>query len=443
MRVGMSRNCLILCSRLTVIATVLFFPATIGFAAVLPSITLATSANPAVYGKPLSLTASVSPGTATGKVTFYDGVAILGIGTLTAGQATLTTTLLPAGARSLKAYYSGDANNRPSTSMPFTQTITPVPGIGFAAPLSYQASPAAFGVVGDFNGDGKPDLATANFPSGPITIFLGNGDGTFQAPQATSTSFAVADMAVGDFNGDGKADLVLTGPFRPGTNVSVTVLLGNGDGTFQPAVVYPGSGMQTSSIGVSDFNGDGIPDIAVGFVGQVGIYLGNGDGTFQNVALFAANPSNFVNFIAIGDFNGDGIADVIATNAFSGTVLLGQGDGTFATVIPVGVNAAFPIAVGDFNGDGVSDLATSDGDVFLGNGDGTFFREPSLFPASSGGGSGIVLPDVNGDGVIDAVLLIADNAVVFLGNGDGTFKPSQSYNADPDAPRQSPESTSS
>jgi len=230
--------------------------------------------------------------------------------------------------------------------------------------------------VGDFNGDGKLDLAVSYYNSQApgysafVSILLGNGDGTFQKPLSYKGGNIAPPMtlpvAVGDLNGDGKLDLVVAN-FEPGT---VSVFFGNGDGTFQPHVDYatPGGAVATSVV-VADFNGDGKPDLAVTAAGGLSIYLNSGTGTFPTRKDYDAG-SGFV-YLAVGDFNGDGKLDLAAVdcpqtcqnpNGVAGSIaiLLGNGDGTFRTPVnyAVGVSPVF-VAAADLNGDGKLDLAVA------------------------------------------------------------------------------------
>jgi len=290
-------------------------------------------------------------------------------------------------------------------------------------------------VVGDLNGDGVLDLAVANIESGDVSVLLGKGDGTV----LTALNFAVgsgpksgpASVAIGDFDGDGVPDLAVANsglggvpPFETG---NISVLLGKGDGTFQSAVNFA-AGTNPFSVVVGDFNGDGVPDLAIANFGSnnISVLLGNGNGSFQEARNFSVGIGPMS--IATGDFNGDGVPDLAVANFHSNDVslLLGKGDGTFQTAISVSVgNGPFSLAVGDVNSDRALDLlvATADGvSVRLGNGDGTFLP-PRIFPAGFDPVA-VAVGDFNGDGVPDLAVanLNALDASVLLGNGDGTFQ---------------------
>ena len=233
-----------------------------------------------------------------------------------------------------------------------------------------------FVVVGDFNGDGKLDLAVANASSNTVSILLGDGSGNFTLKATLPTGETPSGLAVADFNGDGKLDLAVIN----GSGSTLTVLLGNGDGTFSS----PSFSMPFASplfVVAGDFNGDGKMDLAVSTYPQtVVILLGNGDGTFtvSSSTTVGDDPSS----LAVGDFNGDGKLDLAVVNSLSNIVmvLLGNGDGTLTLSRPFPATAGDPtsVAVADFNGDGKLDLAVANGEspgmvsIFLGNGDGTF-----------------------------------------------------------------------
>ena len=318
-------------------------------------------------------------------------------------------------------------------------------GTGSSAPgwLNSQTPPTGNGpgsvVVGDFNGDGIPDLAVANTGSTFayeyfLTILLGNGDGTFTATATTRTGAYPSSIAVGDFNGDGIADLAVTDYVYD----NATILLGNGDGTFTATAVSPATGNGPDSVAVGDFNGDGKADLAVAndYSNTVTILLGNGDGTFTATTVSPAT-GNVPISIAVGDFNGDGKADLAVANYQDGTVtiLLGNGNGTFTATAtsPATGTEPFSVAVGDFNGDGKADLAVANKNagnagtvtILLGKGDGTF-TAAAVSPATGNGPESVGVGDFNGDGKADLAVVNnnhgnAGTLTILLGKGDGTF----------------------
>jgi len=249
-----------------------------------------------------------------------------------------------------------------ASNIVFVEVTPPTTTIALAANVgsgSYPGISPLSIAVGDFNRDGKLDLAVGNWTSNNVSVLLGNGDGTFQAAVDYATGSEPESVAVGDFNGDGKLDLVISN----GLSSNVSVLLGNGDGTFQAAVNY-GTGSDSSSVAVGDFNGDGKLDLAVSNSStsddNVSVLLGNGDGTFQPAVNYGVGVSPRA--LALGDFNGDGKIDLVTANIDSNnvSVLFGNGDGTFrASVDYPGGPLPLPesLAVGDFNGDGRLDLA--------------------------------------------------------------------------------------
>jgi hypothetical protein len=255
--------------------------------------------------------------------------------------------------------------------------------------------------VGDFNRDGKLDLVVTD--SNGINVLLGNGDGTFQP--AVNYSAGTRSLAVGDFNRDGKLDLVVT------DSNAVGVLLGNGDGTFQPPI---NSSVVGGSVAVGDFNRDGMLDLVVAYNGSndLNVLLGNGDGTFQSPVSYNTGPGP--TSVAVADFNADGKLDLaVATNGKTDnntvSILLGNGDGTFQAHVDYGTGSSNPssVAVGDFNGDGtpdliVADLFSTDVRLLLGNGDGTFGTAVSY--AAGSDPSSVAVGDFNGDGRLDVAV---------------------------------------
>jgi hypothetical protein len=289
-------------------------------------------------------------------------------------------------------------------------------------------SPNPWGdTVADLNHDGNLDIVVTNCSrTYQISVMLGNGDGTFQ-PAVNYPLPNCADVpAVGDFNGDGNLDLAVS---DSGSTGSVLILLGNGDGTFQPAVSYP-TQPYSQGVQVGDFNNDGKLDLVMCGWEWVTVLLGNGDGTFQPPIV--TTPPDHPNAIGIGDFNHDGNLDVVATQEYgTAQILLGNGDGTFTYVGSHNVpNPTDQITMADLNHDGNLDLITTGQSylsVSLGNPDGTF--QPAAlyllgFPQWT------AVADFNGDGNSDiavAEFLNPTGMVIMYGNGDGTFENGGSY----------------
>ena len=212
--------------------------------------------------------------------------------------------------------------------------------------------------VGDFNGDGRQDLAAANDGDGSVSVLLGGDGGAFAAKADYASGGHPAAVAVGDFNGDGRQDLAAANY----SSDTVSVLLGNGNGTFAAKVDYA-AGAGPYSVAVGDFNGDGKQDLATAnvFGDSVSVLLGSGSGTFGAKTDYAtgAGPTS----VAVGDFNGDGRQDLVTANANAGnsvSILLGSGSGTFAAKIDYATGATpESVAIGDFNCDGRKDLVTA------------------------------------------------------------------------------------
>jgi len=277
--------------------------------------------------------------------------------------------------------------------------------------------------VADFNGDGKLDVIVANENLNPstVSVYLGNGDGTFQTPIDSSTSEGSYFVVVADLNSDGKPDIVLIDP------PYISVLLGNGDGTFQ--MPSDNNSFQGSvQLAVGDFNNDHKLDVvAVGSFGgsaNIGVLLGNGDGTLQNSLTY---PLTFTPCsVAAADFNSDGNLDAAIGGCGEVTVMLGNGNGSFQPPQTYS-GGGRPAIIGDFNRDGRLDIisgATAGPGIaeFLGNGDGTF-QASRIY--STGNGVLAAASDLNGDGMLDAVLLDGNHNLLttMLNTGGISFDP--------------------
>src|SRR5580704_2975207 len=292
-------------------------------------------------------------------------------------------------------------------------------------------------VTGDFNGDGKLDLGVVNVNDSTVSILLGNGDGTFQPQVTFATGSGPGALAVGDFNGDGKLDLAVPFAGQGNNDGGVSVLLGNGDGTFQTRVDY-GTSTEPYAILTGDFNRDGKLDLVILDCSDsvyictvsVSVLLGNGDGTFQSAYNVASFDNNFyADFLLSADLNADDKLDLVVADIGDGAghgasyvaaVFLGNGDGTFQS--PVYYDNQFGnfdggiggVALGDFNADAKLDFAYSNtlgayGDpgsltILPGNGDGTF-QTGVNFPALSSAYDivGLAVGDFNGNGTMDFV----------------------------------------
>ena len=268
--------------------------------------------------------------------------------------------------------------------------------------------------------------------SGEVDILLGNGDGTFQQPDRIAAPMGAFELAIGDFNGDGKPDLaVLISQAGAGLSDSVLTLLGNGDGTFTAGDTYP-VGPWAQSVAVGDFNGDGKLDLIVADAGtngshhqdgNISLLAGKGDGTFAAPLVMgiriAINTGPYS--LMAADFNGDGKLDLAVTvsRATGGLVtMLGRGDGTFQPPTYYAVDAANVYAA-DLNGDGIPDLVVSADSglrYLLGNGDGSF--APPVQFSSDGftlyAESPLALADFNGDGKLDIAAIDSAGIATFL-----------------------------
>ena len=284
----------------------------------------------------------------------------------------------------------------------------------------------------DLNADGIVDLAVANFDSNDLSVFLGQGDGTFARPLLFAIGAGANFIVACDLNSDGQLDLATANM----TSSTVSILLGNGDGTFQ-AVTDFAAGDTAAGLTAADFNRDGALDLAVAAYGAdaVTILLNDGSGAFSEPLAYAVGANPYL--ITSGDFNGDGLPDLAAPNYYSNdvSILLGVGDGTFTTgpTLAGGTQPYAPITR-DFNRDGKLDLAvanyiSNDVSIYLGHGDGTFATQ-TLLPAGRST-TAIETTDFNGDGRLDLVTANLSDATLglFLGRDDGTFEPMRSLAA--------------
>jgi hypothetical protein len=357
----------------------------------------------------------------------------------------------------------------------------------FSIGEDYRQDLAVFCIAyGDFNKDGKLDLVSADGAGPAFSVMLGNGDGTFQAGNVISLptgSGTPEYVAVGDVNRDGNPDVVvratgtpaavfaylgdgkggfsLAGAYATGNSNygnlhgtaladlrgigkldivainyndnSVSVLLGNGDGTFQSQVSYStGATTGPGDLAIADFNKDGHLDVVTVDTGATGmsILLGNGNGTLQAPVFYAGGYS--ASGVVVGDLNRDGNLDVVVSSWYGATVFLGSSAGTFQPGVSYWVPFGHSIAIGDLNGDKKLDLLIVDQYdsavyALLGKGDGTF--QPPVGYATDWDSQSLVLADFNGDGKLDFAVGNTGGALgtIVLGNGDGTFRASTSY----------------
>jgi hypothetical protein len=274
-------------------------------------------------------------------------------------------------------------------------------------------------VIADVNGDGIPDaIVGSDFDS--ISIFLGRGDGTFQRKAVYNVGGSA--IVAADVNGDHKIDLVIGG------GTSITVMLGAGDGTFPTSGSFD-AGNDSHSIAVADINGDKIPDVVTASInsGTVSVLLGNGNGSFQAPVIYPTNAASLL-AIALADFNGDHHPDIVISaypaQPFGGGIMLNNGNGTFQP--PIGGLTGAALAVADLNGDNNMDVVSGEGlgssgmSVLLGDGHGNLVAKPGYNQRVTQ----IAIADVNHDGSLDVLFtdFYSNETGVMLGNGDGTLR---------------------
>ena len=449
-----------------------------------------------------TVTASGAPVTG-GFVTFFEGAVPLGTAVLHSdGTATLHITL-PPGTFSIKAGFNGSNAGAPSMSSPQTvtqlgqsstsliysggvgeytltatvngnQAVAPAGSVTFKdettgtvlgqatlTPSAVQSSINSYFIdaygnaatFGDFNGDGRSDNASMTVAAGSndseLVVNLANPDGSFTQVVAENYGQTIGPqiVAAADMNGDGLTDLILSQYDSSTQQVSISVLLSDGNGYFTPAGTLSGlTGLNFVLPG--DFNGDGTSDLIFltdGAGGQQQVVFSPGDGAGNLGPIQTSNIGNMDPFVA-ADFNRDGNLDMILDQGPADyAVYLGQGNGTTFTAQPTitmngAATTALPI-VADFNGDGIPDLAISDGTstvtVLLGDGKGNFTPAPNGVTniGTHTFGSGLAM-DVNGDGIMDLVFFVQDHSgselgesgndatqamLVLIGDGTGHF----------------------
>lgn len=405
-------------------------------------IPMAQQANPVpMLNQPLVPTSAV-PGSGTFTLTI-NGSGFVPLSTVNWNRTPLTTAFISQGQLTATV----PASEIAAAGTALITVVNPAPGGGssnvvpfeigiatasvfFSGPLENVGNDPVASVAGDFNSDGIADLAVANYSDATISVLLGNGDGTFQGQAVYPAGSNPVSITSADFNGDGRPDLAVV---NKSAN-SVAIYLGAGTGTFSPRVNYA-VGRAPSWIATGDFNDDGKIDLAATDSNDnaVSILLGKGDGTFQAQTTYAtaSDPSG----LAVGDFNGDGQLDLVATaiNSNAVSVLLGRGDGTFGPHVEYATGVyPFSVATADLNGDGKLDLAVANQDstgigtvsVLLGKGDGTFQTAVGYFDGQLS--KGLAIGSLNGDQALDLVVpnRTSQNISILLGVGNGTYQTS-------------------
>jgi uncharacterized protein (TIGR03437 family) len=312
-------------------------------------------------------------------------------------------------------------------------------------PLADQPGAASQSLVfSDFLGNGTPvglAVVPGGYAAGPavdsLLVVILNSDGSAKSSAYYPVSAHPTGLLVADLNNDGKKDVVVvsSGSGTASDPGAISVLLGKGDGTLQPAVRYTGHTGAASAVAF-DLNGDHNLDLAIANSGSgdVSILLGRGDGTFAAPVNYPATAG--ASSLALGDFNGDGRADLVAGGGQNLSMLLGNGDGTFrpTTNLPLSITPT-ALAPGDFNKDGKLDLAVTDStggtvSILLGDGTGKFAGEYDYVAGYEP--TGLFAMDLDGDGNLDVVIATghpdvllpnpySDYVMAFFGRGDGTL----------------------
>lgn len=326
---------------------------------------------------------------------------------------------------------------------------------GQSASFTMQAYPLVGNthVAADLNGDGVLDLVGSGLNA--ASVMLGNADGTFRPKTDFPVGRQTQDVATGDFNGDGRIDIVIT---LNDPQFSFALLNGTGTGSFSAPIYFPNtSGFDSPAVLATDLNNDGKLDLVIlhsiacftapcQSARGVTVLLGNGDGTFQAAREIDANV--FPHAMAIGDFNRDGIKDLaVGGENTELSILLGTGGGNFVrqpiiTIVTGGdlFSACNDVDVADFNHDGIPDLVVPLGNgrgtaILLGNDDGTFRVAARLLDDAVSAPQNIAVADYNRDGLVDLARAVGDGArglfQIMNGNGDGTFRAPINYDVPP------------
>jgi len=423
------------------------------WASALPTTTtLAVTAKPAVSRPVTILVATVTDPNPVlhGQVRFYDGQMLIGSAQLvstgtkyTHGTANLAMQLAP-GSHVLKAVFPGTTKDASSSSITHTFAVA---GALSSTTISSTGSPTNYTLTAQVGGSGLniptgqvsfTDQTNSNALLGTATLVAGKGTNKF----SNATSYPTYDptdygepymVAAADFNGDGILDLA-----DADYNSTISIHLGKGDGTFQPAAPFCTHGApavpcdigsEATSIAVGDFNNDGIPDlvIAAGSGSEVDVLIGNGDGTFQQEVIYSTASGN--TNVIVGDLNNDGVQDLVVSIDGGFSILLGNGDGSFQSHNEISTSdASTYITLGDFNKDGILDIASagwngSDLMVFLGNGNGTFKAEKDTPIDVNTADCTVKAVDLKGTGFLSDIALCGSGILeALVGNGDGTFK---------------------
>ena len=308
--------------------------------------------------------------------------------------------------------------------------------------------------AGDFDRDGRKDVAVVNSSPASVSILFGMGNGNLGSPHAVGVPKNADSIAVADLNHDGKQDLVVGVGATAG---SISVLLGRGDGTFRVRHTYalgyrPGT-RNSGTLSIADLNGDHRPDIVAARGNKVMVLLGRGDGTCKAARAYLADAAGSIASFALGKLDGDETRDLVAgsqegvnTPVGALSVLLGSGSGGFraATTRRTGLLIPDRLAVRDVNHDGELDLLVANwadvGDyqpdgqdyaaivVSLGLGDGRF-SPLAEYDVGSQGPSAFEVADFDGDRDLDLLMASTAGLTLLLGNGDGSFQAPDQFDA--------------